>query len=63
VATKAISIHITGIVQGVGFRPFIYNLALRHHLQGWVLNSSDGVHCVAQGDPEDVEAFVLAIQS
>jgi len=63
VATKAISIHITGIVQGVGFRPFIYNLALRHHLRGWVLNSSDGVHCVAQGDPDDIEAFVRAIRS
>lgn len=63
VATRAISIHITGIVQGVGFRPFIYNLAIRHHLRGWVLNSSDGVYCVAQGDTDAVAAFLRAIQS
>lgn len=37
-------IHITGQVQGVGFRPFVYQLAKRYRLKGWVGNSTDGVH-------------------
>lgn len=37
-------IHIQGIVQGVGFRPFVYQLALKQGLKGWVNNSNDGVH-------------------
>ena len=36
-------IHINGIVQGVGFRPFVFNLALEHNLAGWVCNSASGV--------------------
>ncbi|NUO10543.1 MAG: acylphosphatase, partial [Candidatus Brocadia sp.] len=35
-------IHITGIVQGVGFRPFIYNLAHKYNLKGFCLNDSHG---------------------
>jgi hydrogenase maturation protein HypF len=56
-------IHITGIVQGVGFRPFIYNLARRHGLRGWVLNSSAGVDIEAEGTPSALDAFVLALQA
>ena len=37
-------IHITGIVQGVGFRPFVFQLAQKHGLHGWVNNTHDGVH-------------------
>ena len=37
-------IHITGIVQGVGFRPFVYKLAAELDLNGWVSNTLDGVH-------------------
>ena len=36
-------IKITGIVQGVGFRPYIYNIAKKFSLNGWVLNDSNGV--------------------
>jgi len=35
---KALLIRITGLVQGVGFRPFIYRLASRHGLKGYVKN-------------------------
>ncbi|MBI5643423.1 MAG: carbamoyltransferase HypF [Deltaproteobacteria bacterium] len=42
-------IHITGIVQGVGFRPFVYNLASRHNLKGFCLNDSEGVIIEVQG--------------
>jgi hydrogenase maturation protein HypF len=55
-------ITVRGVVQGVGFRPFIYNLAERHHLSGWVLNDSSGVEIEVEGDPEAVEAFVAAIR-
>lgn len=37
-------IHTEGLVQGVGFRPFVYRLAKKFNLQGWVNNSTDGVH-------------------
>ena len=50
-------IFVTGIVQGVGFRPFVYGLAIRHHLTGWVCNTSAGVDIVIQGEPADVDAF------
>ncbi|HET6352193.1 MAG TPA: carbamoyltransferase HypF [Coriobacteriia bacterium] len=53
----ALQLHVTGIVQGVGFRPFVYNLAVELGLHGWVLNSSDGVHCVVEGDPQVVASF------
>ncbi|HSK47260.1 MAG TPA: carbamoyltransferase HypF [Coriobacteriia bacterium] len=55
--TKALQLHVTGIVQGVGFRPFVYNLAVEQGLAGWVLNASDGVHCVVEGTAEKIDAF------
>lgn len=54
---KALALHITGIVQGVGFRPFVYNLARSRGLSGWVLNASDGVHVFIEGDPATVDGF------
>lgn len=54
-------IHITGIVQGVGFRPFIYNLAKQHHLSGWVRNSASGVDIEVTGDEQAQNAFLAAI--
>jgi len=54
-------IHINGIVQGVGFRPFIYNLAVEHNLAGWVCNSASGVDIEVTGDTNDVSSFTTAI--
>ena len=59
---KALSLHITGIVQGVGFRPFVYNLAVERGLVGWVLNASDGVYAVVLGDDVAVDTFPAAIR-
>ncbi|MDH4140911.1 MAG: acylphosphatase, partial [Coriobacteriia bacterium] len=59
---KALSLHIQGTVQGVGFRPFVYTLARSMNLDGWVLNSSDGVFCLVQGDPETVDSFPAALR-
>jgi len=56
------SIHITGIVQGVGFRPFVYNLASRLELTGWVRNTSAGVDIEVDGSQIALESFVKALQ-
>jgi len=48
---------LEGVVQGVGFRPFVYGLALRHSLKGWVNNSSAGVHVEVEGEKEAIENF------
>src|SRR5215211_67580 len=54
-------IHVTGVVQGVGFRPFVYGLATRLRLQGWVCNTSAGVDVIVQGDEEKVNTFVESL--
>lgn len=59
---KAISIHITGVVQGVGFRPFVYNLAREYNLKGWVLNASDGVHIHVEGPEAIVDSFPVIVE-
>ncbi|MBU0705223.1 MAG: carbamoyltransferase HypF [Chloroflexi bacterium] len=56
-------VHITGVVQGVGFRPFVYNLAARLGLSGWVLNSSSGVEIEAVGPPAVLDDFIARLQS
>jgi hydrogenase maturation protein HypF len=55
-------IHITGIVQGVGFRPFVYGLAKRYQLNGWVRNTSAGVDIEVDGSPDMLVAFRRALQ-
>lgn len=54
-------IRISGVVQGVGFRPFIYSLARRHGLVGSVLNNNRGVEIHAQGKRDAITAFLAAI--
>ena len=56
------SIHITGIVQGVGFRPFVYNLAIRFGLTGWVRNTSAGVNIEVDGSQDALESFIKALR-
>ena len=64
----AIAIHcarrlrVEGLVQGVGFRPFVHRLAIRHHLPGWVLNTSGSVEIHVEGDVAEVEHFVAALR-
>lgn len=48
---------VEGIVQGVGFRPFVYRLARDHRLAGWVCNDERGVVIAVEGAPEEVAAF------
>jgi hydrogenase maturation protein HypF len=56
-------LHVRGIVQGVGFRPFVYNLARRLGLAGYVLNSSSGVTIEIEGCPQNVAEFVMTLDS
>ncbi len=60
---SAYRILINGIVQGVGFRPFIYNLAIRYHLDGWVKNTSGGVEIEVSGTEADLKSFILNIEN
>ena len=54
-------IEVRGIVQGVGFRPFVYRIAKRCDVRGWVLNSSDGVVIEAEGG--DVGQFLTILRT
>ena len=58
-----VKILITGVVQGVGFRPFVYNLALRHELTGYCLNDSAGVVIEAAGEDADIKGFIEELKS
>jgi len=55
-------IRVEGIVQGVGFRPFVYSLATRLGLGGLVGNDVNGVFAEVEGDPAAVRAFLLALE-
>jgi len=55
---KRKAIEITGIVQGIGYRPFVYNLALTHSIRGWVLNNAKGVLIDAEGDDGALDRFI-----
>ncbi len=58
-----LKIQVSGIVQGVGFRPFIYQLAKRCGVTGWVCNTGDGVLIEAEGDEGELDRFVRAISA
>ena len=55
-------ISVGGIVQGVGFRPFVYRQALAHGLAGFVANTSEGVAIEAQGQARQLEDFLVALR-
>lgn len=55
-------IHIRGLVQGVGFRPFVFGLAQRLELRGWVRNTSAGVEIEAAGTPDGLSEFARLLQ-
>ncbi|MDH7602394.1 MAG: carbamoyltransferase HypF [Armatimonadota bacterium] len=56
-------ICVSGVVQGVGFRPFVASLASRYGLRGWVRNTSGSVEIEIEGSPEQTEAFVSSLSS
>ena len=60
---KRVRIRLRGIVQGVGFRPFVHNLAGKWQLAGYVLNSSAGLIAEVEGDGAAVDGFVQAVRA
>lgn len=59
---QGLRVHITGIVQGVGFRPFVYKLATRLDLKGWVKNTSAGVDIEVDGDKDILDSFIRSLR-
>jgi len=55
---KRARVEVCGVVQGVGFRPFIYRLAHKHQLAGWVRNTSSKVAIEVEGLADEVESFI-----
>ena len=62
-AAPALRLSVRGVVQGVGFRPFVHRLASRHALAGWVRNRDSGVEIVIAGSPESMDAFVRDLRA
>ncbi|WP_312884180.1 carbamoyltransferase HypF [Clostridium psychrophilum] len=60
---KRIFIVVEGIVQGVGFRPFVYNLAKGLGLKGWVNNNSEGVYIDIEGLKNDIDTFLKCLEN
>ncbi|MEV5499978.1 carbamoyltransferase HypF [Nonomuraea fuscirosea] len=59
---KRVDVHVEGIVQGVGFRPFVYSLANRLGLAGRVRNDVNGVHIEVEGAHAGVAEFLTALE-
>src|ERR671938_1028783 len=60
-ATERRRFRVAGVVQGVGFRPFVYGLARRHGLGGFVLNDGAGVVVEAEGPAAALDDFARAL--
>lgn len=60
---ERVKISIKGAVQGVGFRPFVFNLASELKLNGWVLNSSEGVFIEAEGKRKILDEFIFKLNN
>ncbi|MDD5223313.1 MAG: carbamoyltransferase HypF [bacterium] len=58
-----VHILVEGIVQGVGFRPFVYNLARKHGLSGWVLNDEKGVQIEVEGEKDIIQGFLSSLKA
>jgi hydrogenase maturation protein HypF len=61
--SSACSIKVRGVVQGVGFRPFVFRLARANTLSGWVLNGKGGVEIFLEGADQRLQAFVEALKT
>ncbi len=57
-----LKITVKGLVQGVGFRPFIYRIAHHHNIYGWVENRNDGVRIHARGNKSDIDSFIVSLK-
>ena len=60
--SQAVRLRVTGVVQGVGFRPFVHRLALRHRLGGWVRNTAGEVEIEIEGPSAAIAGFRDALE-
>ena len=60
---NAYSIKVRGVVQGVGFRPFVYRLARANGLKGWVLNGEEGVEIHLEGEQGTLQSFLAEMKA
>ena len=60
---KAVRIKVNGVVQGVGFRPFVYRIAHEHGVAGWVRNTSCNVEIKVEGTGREVDKFIAALKA
>ena len=58
---SALKIEVRGLVQGVGFRPFVFRIATRCNLNGWVKNTNECVYIEVKGKDEDINSFLIAL--
>ena len=58
-----VRLEITGVVQGVGFRPAVARIAAQYGLSGWVYNDAGSVHCEFEGPTADVDAAITALRN
>jgi hydrogenase maturation protein HypF len=61
--TSACSVRVRGVVQGVGFRPFVFRLARANTLAGWVLNEGEGVEIHVEGAEDQLRAFLAGLET
>lgn len=59
--SKRANIRVNGIVQGVGFRPFVHKQVTQYGLTGWIRNTSEGVEMDVEGAPDAVDRFVAEL--
>jgi len=59
---ELLRISVRGVVQGVGFRPFVYQLAHKHNLKGWVCNTSGDVRIEVEGESADLAQFLIDLR-
>lgn len=62
VQKKCLRLTVTGIVQGVGFRPFLHRLAEKYHVSGWARNTSEGLEGMLSGETPDLEDFIRELK-
>jgi len=59
---RALRVAVQGVVQGVGFRPFVYRLAHQYRVAGWVRNTSWGVEMEVEADADDLARFLHSLR-
>jgi len=59
---QSLQIIVTGLVQGVGFRPFVFRMAKLFELTGWVQNTNENVKILVTGSPRNLELFLLSLK-